>query len=189
MILNYLKRFVWCKLHHKNKAEYKLITGGGKMGKNCEIYSSVLFGSEPYLIELGNNVRVTEGVKFITHDGGLWTLRNMYDDMQKADYFGKITVKDNVHIGMNSVIMPGVTIGQNCVIGCGAVVTKDIPDNSVAVGVPAKVIETIDEYYSKKMDKVIMTKGLDNNKKRKILEAKITGGGYNCIVNNWGKVA
>ena len=181
MILKYLKRFIWCILNHKNKAEYVLITGGGKLGKNCEIYSSVLFGSEPYLIELGNNVRITEGVKFVTHDGGLWTLRTMYNDMKKADYFGKITVKDNVHIGMNTVIMPGVTIGKNCVIGCGAVVTKDIPDNSVAAGVPAKVIETTEEYYSKKKSKVIMTKGLTGNKKRAAIEyllyTKNGGGG------------
>ena len=177
MILHYVKRFFWCKINHKNKAEYALITGGGKIGQNCEIYSSVLFGSEPYLIELGNNVRITEGVKFITHDGGLWTLRNMYEDMKKADFFGKITIKDNVHIGMNTVLMPGVPIGQNCVIGCGAVVTKDIPDNCVAVGVPAKVIESTEEYYSKKKAKVIMTKGLTGNKKREAIESLLNMGG------------
>lgn len=170
MILKYIKRFFWCKLNHKNKAEYALITGGGRCGRNCEIYASAVFGSEPYLIEIGNNVRITEGVKFITHDGGLWTLRNMYEDMKKADYFGKITVKDNVHIGMNAVIMPGVTIGENCVIGCGAVVTKDIPANTVAVGVPAKVIETIDEYYKKKKSKVIMTKELSGLKKQEVIK-------------------
>lgn len=42
--------------------------------------------------------------------------------------------------------MPGVTIGANCVIGCGSVVTHDIPDNSVAAGVPARVIKSVDEY-------------------------------------------
>ena len=44
--------------------------------------------------------------------------------------------------------MPGVTIGSNCVIGCGAVVTHDIPDNSIAAGVPAKVIKSLDEYLN-----------------------------------------
>ena len=168
-IFKYLKRFVYCKIHRVNKAEYTLLTGGGKLGYNCEIYSSVVFGTEPYLIEIGNNVRITDGVKFVTHDGGLWVLRNIYDDMKKADYFGKIIIKDNVHIGWNTVIMPGVTIGKNCIIGCGAVVTKDIPDNSVAVGIPAKVIETIDEYYSKKKDKCIMTKGLSQAEKKKAI--------------------
>ena len=164
--LFFIKRFIYCKIHHINKAEYKLITGGGKLGNGCEIYSSVIFGTEPYLIEIGNNVRITDGVKFVTHDGGLWVLRNLHEDLKKADYFDKIIIKDNVHIGWNSIIMPGVTIGENCIIGCCAVVTKDIPDNSVAVGVPAKVIETIDEYYSKKKDKCFMTKGLSQEEKK-----------------------
>lgn len=168
-LFKYIKRFLYCKIHHINKAEYKLLTGGGKLGKNCEIYSSVVFGTEPYLIEIGNNVRITDGVKFVTHDGGLWVLRNMYEDMKKADYFGKIIIKDNVHIGWNTVIMPGVTIGYNCIIGCGAVVTKDIPDNSVAVGVPAKVIESVEDYYNKKKDSCVMTKSLNILEKKKYL--------------------
>lgn len=128
-----------------------------------------VFGTEPYLIEIGNNVRITDGVKFVTHDGGLWVLRNMYEDMKKADYFGKIIIKDNVHIGWNTVIMPGVTIGYNCIIGCGAVVTKDIPDNSVAVGVPAKVIESVEDYCNKKKDSCVMTKSLNLLEKKKYL--------------------
>ena len=51
---------------------------------------------------------------------------------------------DNVWIGGNVVVLPGVKIGDNCVIGAGSVVTKDIPDNSVAVGNPCKVIRKID---------------------------------------------
>ena len=73
-------------------------------------------------------------------------LRNQGLLPSKYGKFGPIVVKDNVHIGWNAIIMPGVTIGNNCVIGCGAVVTHDIPDNSIAVGVPAKVIKSTDEY-------------------------------------------
>lgn len=64
--------------------------------------------------------------------------------------------------------MPGVTIGKNCIIGCGAVVTKNIPDNSVAVGVPARVIETIEEYAEKNAKKVVLTKQMTC--KREFLE-------------------
>lgn len=60
-----------------------------------------------------------------------------------------IVVGNNVYIGNNVIILPGVTIGNNVVIGAGAVVSKDIPDNSVAVGVPARVIKTADEYLEK----------------------------------------
>ena len=54
---------------------------------------------------------------------------------------GKVIIKDGAHIGIGSIIMPGVTIGKGAVIGAGAVVTKDIPDYCLAVGVPAKVIK------------------------------------------------
>lgn len=60
-----------------------------------------------------------------------------------------ITVGDNVYIGNNALILPGVHIGSNVVIGAGAIVSRDISDNSAAVGVPARVIKTADEYFEK----------------------------------------
>ena len=65
------------------------------------------------------------------------------DLREDIDLFGTIIVGNNVHIGTNAIIMPNVTIGNNVIIGCGAIVTHDIPDNSVAVGVPAKVIKML----------------------------------------------
>jgi len=127
--------------------EKQLLRGGGKLGSGCEIYPEVEFGSEPYLIEIGDHVRITNGVKFVTHDGGLWILRNL--GAGPIDRFGRIKIGNNVHIGWNTVVMPNVTIGDNVVIGCGSVVTKDIPPNSVAAGVPARVIETLQEYRMK----------------------------------------
>jgi len=145
---------------------------GVKIGANSEIYPDVDFGSEPYLVSLGDNVRVTQGVKFITHDGGVWVLRNL-KKLPNADKFGTINIGSNVHIGINSIIMPGVTIGDNCVIGCGAIVTKDIPSNSVAVGSPARVIENIDEYYDKIKDKCDFTKNLSYQEKKEYLSKKV----------------
>lgn len=148
----------------------KFIQGGGKLGVDCEIYPDVEFGSEPYMITIGNHVRITNGVRFVTHDGGVWVLRNL--GLENADIFGKIEIWDNVHIGWNAIIMPNVSIGNNCVIGAGAVVTKSIPDNSVAVGVPAKVIESIDEYYAKAQNKCVYTKTLSWEKKKDYLIKK-----------------
>ena len=139
-----------------------------RVGYNSEIYGDVSFGSEPYLVELGNNVRIASGTKLITHDGGVWVLRNL-NIAPNSDLFGKIKIGDNVHIGMNCIIMPNVKIGNNCIIGCSAVVTKDIPDNSIAVGVPAKVIESIDEYYKKNKDKLLFTKNMNKDEKKKIV--------------------
>lgn len=119
---------------------------GVEIGNGCEIYPEVVWGSEPYLITIGDNVRITNGVKFVTHDGGLWTLRRMGLVDKNACFYKPITVGDNTHIGWNTIIMPGVQIGKNCIIGCGAVVTKNIPDDSIAVGVPAQVVKNIYEY-------------------------------------------
>ena len=130
------------------------------------------FGSEPYLIELGNHVRVNEGVHSVTYDGGMWVLRQYVHGGEKFDLFGKITVGDNVHIGTNAIIMPNVRIGSNVVIGCGAIVTRDIPDNSVVVGVPARVIESIDEYYYKNKDRIINTKLMSKVEKKIFLMDK-----------------
>ena len=122
---------------------------GVVIGANCEIYKSAVFGTEPYLIEIGSNVRITRNVNFITHDGGLWVLRNLGMVSKNADKYGRIVIGDNCNIGWNATIMPGVTIGENCVIAAGAVVTKDVPPNSIVGGVPARMIEDIETYRAK----------------------------------------
>jgi len=119
---------------------------GVNMKGNCRIYGKVYWGSEPWIITLGDNVYITDGVKFITHDGGTLLFRDRVPDLEITK---PIVLGDNVYIGNNAMLMPGVTVGSNVVIGAGAVVTKDIPDNSVAAGVPARVIKTADEYFQK----------------------------------------
>lgn len=144
------------------------------IGERCEIYSSASFGSEPYLISLGDHVRVNSGVNFVTHDGGVWVLRECHKDLKEIDLFGKIRVGNNVHIGTNVLIMPGVTIGNNCIIGCGAIVTKNIPDNSIAVGIPARVIETVDDYKAKHINDFDRTKMLSRKEKEDYLKRKFS---------------
>lgn len=151
----------------------KLRDQGLVIGEGCEILNGFNFGSEPYLVEIGDKVRITAGVRITTHDGGMWVLRNLYPEFEKADRFGRVRIGDNCHIGTGALIMPGVTIGENCVIGAGAIVTRDIPPNSVAVGVPARVIETIEEYALKNKDGVLPTKHLGWMEKRGFVEARI----------------
>ena len=119
---------------------------GVNMAGGVHLYGTVDWSTEPWIITLGKNVHITDGVKFLTHDGGTLLYRNQIPDLEITK---PITVGDNVYIGNNVIILPGVTIGNNVVIGVGAVVTKNIPDNSVAVGVPARVIKTADEYLKK----------------------------------------
>ena len=141
---------------------------GVTIGEKCEIYGTANFGSEPYLISIGNHVRINAGVNFVTHDGGVWVLREYLND-EKIDMFGRIQVGDNVHIGTNAIIMPNVKIGSNVIVGCGAIVTKDIPDNSIAVGVPARVIETLDEYVEKHRQDFEYTKLMTSEEKKAYL--------------------
>lgn len=121
---------------------------GVSLGENVCFYGLKpgQFGSEPWLVEIGDNVYITAGVQFITHDGGTLILRKEVPDLELCD---RIVVGDNVYIGMNTMICPGVTIGNRVIIGAGSVITKSIPDNSVVVGVPGRVIKTVDEYLEK----------------------------------------
>lgn len=98
------------------------------------------------MITLGNNVHITSGVRFITHDGGTLILRKEVPDLEITK---PIKVGNDVYFGINSIVMPGVTIGNRCIIAAGSVVTKDVPDNSIVAGIPAKVIKSTDEYLEK----------------------------------------
>ncbi len=166
--MNIIKRFLEKRKKSKDPIRYWR-EKGLVIGDGCEVYPSAYFGSEPYLITVGNNVRINSGVNFVTHDGGVWVLRNLKTEYKEIDLFGKILIGNNVHIGTNATIMPGVAIGNNCIIGCGAIVTKNIPDNSIAVGVPARVIETIEEYENKHKEDFLHTKGMSNDQKRSYL--------------------
>lgn len=126
--------------------KYAKKVGVNFIGGGLHIYGLVSWSTEPWIITLGNNVHITDGVKFITHDGGTLLFRNIVPDLEITK---PIVVGNDVYIGNNVIILPGVTIGNKVIIGAGAVVTKDIPDNSVAVGIPARVIKTTDEYFEK----------------------------------------
>lgn len=146
-IMKKLKGFYLKKIYSKLFPQKYL----KKIGLNftpgeLHIYGQVDFFTEPWIITFGKNVHITNGCKFITHDGGVLILRQFVPDLEITK---PIVVGDNVYFGNNVIVLPGVTIGSNVVVGAGAIVTKDIPDNSVAAGVPARVVKTIDEYFEK----------------------------------------
>lgn len=120
------------------------------VGKNVKWTGMPVFASEPELITIGNNVTIARNVVFHTHDGGVRLFRDEYPTI---NVFGKITIGNNVFIGSDSIILPNTRIGNNVIIGSGSVVSKDIEDDSVAAGVPAKKIKTLEEYKKSVLEK------------------------------------
>lgn len=123
---------------------------GVKIGERTVIFSpreTFIDEQYPWMVEIGNDVQITRGVIILTHSYDWSVVKKKYSRLYGAS--GNVVIKDNVFIGVNTVILKGVTIGENSIIGAGSVVAKDIPANSVAVGNPAKVIHKIDNNYLK----------------------------------------
>ena len=124
---------------------------GMVIGDNTVIYSprhSVVDDTRPWMVEIGCNVSITEGVTILTHGYDWSVFKGMYGDVLGSA--GRVKIGDNVFIGMNSTILKGVTIGDNVVIGANSLINKDVPSNSVVVGNPQRVVCTIDEYLEKR---------------------------------------
>lgn len=182
MIVSIIKKIhnkclmIAANLSYENKRKY-LIKRGAKIGSGTRINCNVsAFGTEPYLISVGENCLLTANISLITHDGGIKVLNTLgYFEGKRMDNMAYITIGNNVYIGMGAYIMPGVHIGDNVIVGAGAIVTKDIPCNSVCAGVPARVIKTIDDYYRrlKTSDRLFPTPGMSPIKKREYLQNHI----------------
>lgn len=138
---------------------------GVGLGSNNMIADYDHWGTEPYLISVGSNCQLTHGCKLFTHGGG----NVLRDKIPDFDAFGKIVIGDWVYIGTNTLIMPGVTIGDNVLIAAGSVVTKSIPKDHVVAGNPAKIICTIDEYCNRNSKYNVHTKGLSQEEKKRML--------------------
>ena len=142
------------------------------LGKNVSLIPpGPNFGSEPYLITIGDNTTISFDVAFVTHDGGTRVLRNLATNEKEKQtvIYGQIKIGKNCFVGCRSTILPGVTIGDNTIIGAGSVVNRDIPANSVAVGVPCKVICSLDEYKEKHKDDFLYMVNLPRTEKKKYL--------------------
>lgn len=146
--MNTIEKIFWKVLYYKKPVKYAQ-KKGVILGTGNSFVDHPCFASEPYLVEFGNNNRVSFGVSFVTHDGGRWVLDNLYPDDKPFIKYGSIKIGNNNFIGANSIINPGVTIGDNCVIAAGSIVTKDIPSGEIWGGVPAHYIMKIEEYRDK----------------------------------------
>ena len=122
------------------------------IGQNCTIQDRKV-PLYPELISVGNNVHLAAKILLVTHDIVHIALNRCAMDSKDVKFqenIGCIEIGDNVFIGSNSTILYDVKIGSNVIIGAGSLVNKDVPDNSVFAGVPAKRITTFDEFVNKR---------------------------------------
>lgn len=119
-----------------------------KQGEHCyfQIYN---FGTEPELLSFGNNDHIASGVKFVSHDITSFMFNYMYKTHSYKKRTGKIILGNKVFVGSNTTLLYDVKIGDNVIIGAGSLVNKNIPSNSVAAGVPCKVIGSFEDYKTK----------------------------------------
>jgi len=165
--MNKVKQYLRMLKSYTSSPEKWARKQGVKIGEGCEIACRE-FSSEPYLIEIGNYVRIARGTTFYTH-GGIIPLRKLHNDPE-LDQFGKIKIGDYSSIGANCMIMPGVTIGRCCIVGGGTVVTKSVPDGCMVAGNPAKFIGYTEDYYRKVKEKYNTKTGkLNAEEKKKVL--------------------
>ena len=166
-VIQYFKSLYWIK---KDPIKYAKSIGV-EVGRDCRFLGLTrgTFGSEPFLVKVGDHVTITSGVHFVTHDGGVWLFREKEPNI---DVFGSIEIGNNVFIGLKTIIMPNVKIGDNVIIGAGSIVTKNVPSNSVVAGVPAKFIKDINSYKEKIDEDALYIRDKSINEKKIILTNK-----------------
>lgn len=104
----------------------------------------------PSLITIGNNVDINDHFSIKAHDFGHRVFLPLFGEFLSSS--GVVSIGNNVYFGTNVTVLKGGIIGDNCIIGAGSLVNKPIPSNSVAAGVPCRVICTIEEYYKKRQE-------------------------------------
>lgn len=154
---NAFRAIVYGKKASSEKYIRYLKSLGIKIGEDCIIYAPTKTYVDiqyPWMITIGNHVRITEGVKILTHDYS-WSVLKIYSG-RILGASGRVSIGNNVFIGMNSIITRNVTISDNVIIGAGSVVTKDCEADSVYAGNPAKKIMTVKQFYEKRLNAQII---------------------------------
>lgn len=175
-IKRYIRKKLTRLLNIENNDQYleRLKGRGLKVGVNFNMQKDVILDdSHCWLIEIGDNVTMAPRVHVLCHDAST---------KHHIDYtsIGKVFIGDNVFIGANSIIMPSVSIGSNSIVGANSIVTKDIDENTVVYGSPAKFVCSVEEYISKSKqdmsksplfdESYTLRKNIDNSKKAKMIK-------------------
>ena len=128
---------------------------GAIIGNKVQLYSTDIFidPTRPWLLSIGSYTKITHHVIILTHDYSLSVLRRKY-----GEWIGEgreTIIGENCFIGMGTIILMGTKIGDNCIIGAGSVLRGEYPSDSVIVGNPARVVCSLEEYYSRRKRETI----------------------------------
>lgn len=136
--------------YNSHKIEYKL--------GNKKFHNSLVDSMFPEFVEIGDNFTSGPGSIILAHDASLYFHNGTYR-------VEKTTIGDNVFLGANATVLPGVKIGDGAIIGAGSVVAKDVEPFSVVAGIPAKFISTVDEYIAKCENREVLIKAPESFEK------------------------
>lgn len=142
---NYIRK-LFRKMRGSGYSIKELRENGIQIGENCDIYTNKIDIAHGFLITIGDNVTISNA-RLLTHDGSTKKILG-YSKV------GRIDIGNDVFIGADAIILPGVKIGNKVIVGAGSVVTHDIPDDSVAVGNPARVVKKYSEFINENKEKM-----------------------------------
>lgn len=153
-----------CILLHQDSMPYQLERyrmNGAVIGENVRAFSPIS-SPEAYLIHIGNDVTVSTGVRFCTHDN---SAIKIFDNA--TDFVGQITIGDGSFIGMNAIILGGVVLPKQTIVGAGSVVTKSFDqEGCVIAGNPARIISTVNSVRERKAENAFNFRGMSASEKR-----------------------
>ena len=154
----------------------RLRARGVTIGAGCRIYTDQ-FSTEPWLVTLGDNVNVAGGVCFLTHDGAARLLAGRRPRLQ---VLGRIVVGSRCFIGHHAMLLPGTVLGDDCIVGAGAVVRGRIADNSLVVGNPGRVEGRASLYLEMLLRSpgAVDSFGLDEPDRRRMIELHFKEDGH-----------
>lgn len=159
---------------------------GVRVGTGCRVLTRT-FGSEPFLITIGNDVTISNDVRFVTHDGATWLIR---DEAGRRFSYAPIVIGNSVFVGAGSTLMPGISIGDNVIVGAASVVTKSIPSGVVVAGNPARVIARYRDFADRHLTSSATARDLDclASYEARVMSA-IVQHPRPCMVNPFNKAA
>lgn len=141
---------------------------GMNIGKGCNICCNIM-NTEPYLITIGNNVTISGGVRFTTHDNSISKVL-----LDKTDICGPISIGDNCFIGRGAQLLLGVCLADNIIVAAGSVVTKSFSESNIIIaGNPAKKIGTWESFGERYKDSAVYLKGLSAKERMNIIKSSL----------------